>query len=107
MAKKKRITGSKPCNAYRCKVCGKVVPSIHRSRHLITAHKLDGTAIKNLFIDLGTTFKRNPNAKGIAMLREYQRNLNRPKNQSQYTCGSNPVEPKPFKLIYTPMGNKR
>ena len=100
--RKAKIT---PCNAFRCNICGRVVPSIHRSRHLIVAHKLDGTALKNFFTDTGTIFKRNKNAHGASLLHEYQRNLLRPK--PAYICGSNPVNPKPFKLIYTPMGNKR
>jgi len=108
MAKKKtksKLPKIVLCNAFRCNICGKVVPSIHRSRHLIVAHKLNGASIKNLFTDLGTVFKKNKNAYGEAMMREYQRNQSR--QTSGYTCGSFPVEPKPFKLIYTPMGNKR
>lgn len=108
MAKKKnksRPPKIVPCNAFKCNICGKVVPSIHRSRHLIVAHKLDGTAVKTLFTDLGTVFKKSKNSYGASMMREYQRNQSRPK--PEYVCGSNPIEPKPFKIIYTPMGNKR
>lgn len=109
MAKKSKNKNKPPkivvCNAFRCNICGKVVPSIHRSRHLIVAHKLDGSAVKSLFTNLGTPFRRNKNAEGAAMLREYKRNMTRPKSES--VCGSNPIEPKPFKIIYTPMGNKR
>lgn len=61
--------------------------------------------MKARFTDFGTTFKRNKNAKGIAMMHEYQRNISTPR--PEYVCGSNPSEPKPFKIIYTPMGNKR
>ena len=109
MSKKKNTKCKTPkrflCNAFRCNICGRVVPSIHRSRHLIVAHKLVGTSVETLFTDLGTVFKKNDNADGAAMLREYQRNQSRPR--PDYICGSNPVKPKPFKLIYTPMGNKR
>lgn len=94
-----------PCNAFRCNICGRVVPSIHRSRHLIVTHKLDGTSIKTYFRDLGTVFKKNKNAFGDMLMREYNRNQLRPK--PTFICGSNPVDPKPFKIIYTPMGNKR
>ena len=48
-----------PCNAFRCNICGRIVPSIHRSRHLIVANKLDGTAVKSLFTDTGKVFKKN------------------------------------------------
>lgn len=92
-------------NAFRCKFCGKVVAPVHRSRHLIVAHKMSGYNIKEYFTDLGTPFKINPLAKAEKIRREYERNLGKPKKE--FECGSNPVEPKPFKLIYTPMGNKR
>lgn len=95
----------KHSNAFRCLICGRVVEGLYLNRHLLMAHKIETINVKARFTDLGTPFKRNKNAKRIAMMREYERNLSRPK--PKYVCGSNPSEPKPLKIIYTPMGNKR
>ncbi|MDE5877205.1 MAG: hypothetical protein K2H47_06895 [Muribaculaceae bacterium] len=92
-------------NAFRCLICGEVVEGLYLNRHLLVAHKIDTTNVKSKFTDLGTPFKRNKNAKWIAIMREYERNHSRPK--PEYDCGSNPIKPRPIKLIYTPMGNKR
>lgn len=92
-------------NAFRCLICGRVVEGLYLNRHLLVAHKIDATNVKSKFTDLGTTFKRNKNAIGMSAMREYERNLSKP--EPEYVCGSNPIEPKPFKVIYTPMGNKR
>lgn len=92
-------------HAFRCLICGKVVEGLYLNRHLLVAHKIETYNVKARFSDLGTTFKSNKNAKTEAILREYQRNLVRPKSEN--VCGSNPIEPKPFKIIYTPKGNKR
>lgn len=110
MGKKKQTKRNRPlkivpCNAFRCNICGKIVPSIHRSHHLIVAHKLNGTAIKSLFTDTGKVFKKSKNTHGSDMMQRYERNLRTP--EPDMPCGSHPAEPKPIKIIYTPMGNKR
>ena len=92
-------------NAYRCLICGKVVEGLYLNRHLLVAHKIDTTNVISKFTDLGTLFKRNKRAKSIAWMRKYEHNLAKPK--PEYECGSNPSDPKPFKIIFTPMGNKR
>lgn len=92
-------------NAYRCKLCGKIIEGAHLNRHLLVAHKLDCINVKDKFIDTGKKFQSNPNAKRNALMRQYERNKLR--QPQKFTCGSNPSEPKPLKIIYTPMGNKR
>lgn len=111
MAKKKNKIHKLPrhlvdtSNAYRCNLCGKIVAGLHLNRHLLVAHKLDCLSVKDKFTDLGRKFQHNPNAKAEALLRQYERNRLRP--APEFSCGSHPAEPKPIKIIYTPMGNKR
>lgn len=99
--KKPRINN----NAYRCNICGKIVPPLRRHAHLIIAHKLSGNTIKGLFTDTGRKFVCRKDRVDREIQKEYHRNDGKPK--PKWICGQKTGYVENIKILYTPMGNKR
>lgn len=93
------------CNAYKCKICGKIVPPLRRTAYLILAHKLSGNNIKGLFINTGRKFVCGKSRVDRVMQKEYFKNLE--KKEKRLICGTKTGYSERVKIIYTPMGNKR
>ncbi len=106
--KKNRTLGEKldiDCNAYECKISGKIVPPLRRTAHLIIAHKLSGSTTKGLFINTGRKFVCGKSRVDRVMQKEYFKNLE--KKEKRLICGTKTGYLERVKIIYTPMGNKR
>lgn len=100
---------SLPSMAYACNICGRVVSAKDRGRHLVDDHKLSGLGIDQHFLRLDFPYKCHMNKYAY----NRRRGILYPRTEWYTEMDMEPeyeeeiIEPKPLKIIYTPMGNRR